>query len=106
MPKHGPRFTQEERLAIVKEGEKDGINAVCAKYGISDQSYRLWRYQASGIQPRKHLSSAKRLQILREGEKNGVRAVCAKYGITYQTYRVWRYKAAGIQPRRRARKQF
>ena len=32
MPKRGPRFTQQERLAIVKEGEKDGVKAVCAKY--------------------------------------------------------------------------
>src|ERR1700741_123077 len=106
MPKRGPRFSEKEKLAILKEGEKNGVKAVCAKYGISDQTYRAWRYQAAGIQPRKHLSSAKRLQVLREGEKNGVRAVCAKYGITDQTYRVWRYKAAGIQPRRWARKQF
>jgi transposase-like protein len=51
MPKRGPRFTQEKKLAIVKEGEKNGVNAVCAKYGISDQSYRLWRYKANGTEP-------------------------------------------------------
>jgi transposase-like protein len=38
-----PRFTEKEKLAIVKEGEKNGINAVCAKYDISDQAYREWR---------------------------------------------------------------
>jgi len=35
--KRDPRFTEEEKLAIVKEGEKTGVKAVCAKYGFSDQ---------------------------------------------------------------------
>jgi hypothetical protein len=34
-----PRFTEKEKLAIVKEGEKNGVKAVCAKYDISTQSY-------------------------------------------------------------------
>jgi hypothetical protein len=48
MPKRGPRFTQEERLAIVKEGEKDGINAVCAKYALD-------LFTASSLPPRNFL---------------------------------------------------
>lgn len=44
-------FTKEEKLAIVKEGEKTDGKAVCAKYGFSDQAYRVWRYKAGGIQP-------------------------------------------------------
>jgi hypothetical protein len=31
MSKRGPPFTKEEKLAIVKEGEKTGGKAVCAK---------------------------------------------------------------------------
>jgi transposase-like protein len=34
MSKRDPRFTEEEKLAIVKEGEKTGVKAVCAKYGF------------------------------------------------------------------------
>jgi transposase-like protein len=94
------RFTDEEKLAIIKEGEKTGVKAVCAKYDICDETYRRWRYNALKIKPRKYLSSAKRLRVLREGEKKGVRAVCAKYGISDQTYRIWRYKAQGIKPRK------
>jgi transposase-like protein len=94
------RFTEEEKLTIMAEGEKTGVKTVCAKYAISDQTYRDWRYKALGIKPRKHLSSAKRLRVLREGEKNGVRVACAKYGISDQTYRVWRYEAQGIKPRK------
>jgi hypothetical protein len=36
MSKRGPRFTEKEKLAIIKEGKKNGVKAVCAKYGISD----------------------------------------------------------------------
>jgi hypothetical protein len=72
MSKRGPRFSEKEKLAIVKEGEKTGVKIVCAKYDISDQTYRDWRYKALGIKPRKHISSAKRLRVLREGERNGV----------------------------------
>jgi transposase-like protein len=94
------RFTEEEKLTIIAEGEKTGVKIVCAKYDIGDQTYRKWRHKALGIKPRKHLSSAKRLRVLREGEKNGVRAACAKYGISDQTYRVWRYEAQGLKPRK------
>jgi transposase-like protein len=48
MSKRGPRFTKEEKLAIVKEAEKTGAKAVCAKYVFSDQAYRVWRYKAGG----------------------------------------------------------
>jgi transposase-like protein len=43
MSRRGPRFNEEQKLAILKEGEKNGVKAVCAKYDISTQSYRLWR---------------------------------------------------------------
>ena len=43
--RRGPRFNEEQKLAIVKEGEKTGVETVCAKYGISDQSYRNLRYK-------------------------------------------------------------
>jgi transposase-like protein len=48
MSKRGPRFTEKEKLAIVKEEKKNGVKAVCAKHDISDQTYRLWRYKAAG----------------------------------------------------------
>ena len=51
MSKRGSRFTKEEKLAIVKEGEKTDGKAVCAKYGFSDQAYRVRRYKTGGIQP-------------------------------------------------------
>ena len=46
MSKRGPRFSEKEKLARLKEGKKSGVKAVCAKCDISDQTYRLWRYRA------------------------------------------------------------
>ena len=71
----------------MREGEKTGVKTVCAKYDISDQAYREWRYKARGIQPKKHHSPEERLKALKEAQKIGIKAVCAKYGITPQTYR-------------------
>jgi transposase-like protein len=94
------RFTEEEKLTILAEGEKTGVKTVCAKYDISDQAYREWRYKARGIQPKKHHSPEERLKALKEAQKVGIKPVCAKYGITPQTYRVWRYEAQSIKPRK------
>jgi transposase-like protein len=60
MSKRGPRFSEKEKLAIVKEGEKNGVKAVCAKYGVSGQTYRVWRYNTRGIEPKKQFSIKKR----------------------------------------------
>jgi transposase-like protein len=30
------RFTEEEKLTILAEGEKTGVKTVCAKYGVHD----------------------------------------------------------------------
>jgi transposase-like protein len=40
------RFTEEEKLTIIAEGENTGVKTVCAKYDIGDQTYRNWRYEA------------------------------------------------------------
>ena len=53
MSKRGPRFTEKEKLAILKEGEKNGVKAVCAKYGVSEQTYQVWRYKTKGIEHKK-----------------------------------------------------
>jgi transposase-like protein len=103
MRKRGPRFTQEEKLAIVKEGEKNGLNAVCAKYGISDQSYRLWRYKAYGIRPKKQLSSQEKLKILEDGYKNGINQVFAAHGIHPMTYFRWKKQFGFTESRPRGR---
>jgi hypothetical protein len=41
MSRRGLRFTEKEKLAILKKGEETGVKAVCARYGICTGSYRL-----------------------------------------------------------------
>src|SRR5215469_10022888 len=100
MPKRGPRFTQEEKLAILKEGEKNGVKAVCAKYGVSDQTRR---YKAHGIRSRKHFSLKNKLKILEEGARNGIYRTCAANQISRQTYYNWKLKFGFTKLARRGR---
>jgi transposase-like protein len=103
MSKRGPHFTNQQKFAIVKEGEKTGVEAVCAKYDISDQSYRLWRYKALGIQSKKQLSCTEKLRILEEGYNNGVNRVCAVHRIDPMTYCRWKKALGSSKSRRRGR---
>src|SRR6516162_645703 len=90
MSKRGPRFTEKEKLAILKEGEKNGVKAVCAKYGVSDQTYRVWRYKTKGIEHKKQFSIKKKREILEQGFQNGIEQVCAAYRISPRTYYRWK----------------
>src|SRR6516164_9876437 len=101
------RFTEEEKLTIIAEGEKNGVRAVCARYGISDQIYRIWRYKAQGIKPRKHFSLKKKMKILEEVARDGTARTCAAYHISPFTYYRWRHKLGFTkQPRRGGPERF
>jgi putative transposase len=62
--------TKEEKLLILKEGEKNGIAVTCRKYGIYEASYYQWRNKLkemgdAGLQhgmTKEHLKEIKRLQ--------------------------------------------
>lgn len=83
-------LVKKKKLAIVKEGEKTGVEAVCAKYDITDQSYRFWRYKTLGIRPKKQLSLTEKLRILEEGYNNGINQICAANRIDPRTYYRWK----------------
>jgi transposase-like protein len=84
------RFTKEEKLTTIAEGQKIGVKTVSAKYDISDETYRHWRYKAEGIKPRKHFSLKKKLRILEEGVRDGVYRTCAAHHIDPGTYYSWK----------------
>ena len=84
------RFTEEEKLTIIAEGEKTDAKIVCAKYDIHEETYRRWRYKAQGIKPRKHFSLKKKLKILEEGARDGIYRTCAAYHIDPVTYYNWK----------------
>jgi transposase-like protein len=97
------RFTEEEKLKIIAEGQKAGVKAICAKYDVSDQTYRAWRYKAQGIKPRKLFSLKKKLKILEEGARDGIYRTCAAYHINPTTYYNWRHKLGFTKLPRRGR---
>jgi Transposase len=63
----GQRFSGKQKLAILKESEKTGVKTVCAKYKISGQTYRGWRYKG----PRDQASEA--LLLKKEAQDSGRR---------------------------------
>jgi transposase-like protein len=105
MSRRGPRFNEEQKLAILKEGEKNGVKAVCAKYDTSTQSYRLWRYKAQGTKRRKCFAFEKKIRILEERYLKGIQQVCNAYRINPTTYYYWKRRlgylvcCAGSPPR-------
>ena len=103
MPKRGPHYSQEERVAILKEGEKTSFNAVRAKYNISPQTYRRWRYMARGIKPKpaRHFPDRRKLQILEEGYQNGIGVACKRRGIDPSVYFYWKHKFSFTKSRPR-----
>jgi len=106
LPRRGRpgRFNEEEKLAILREGEKIGVKAVCAKYAISDQNWRRWRYKIKGTEPKKQFSIKKKREILEQGFQNGIERVCAAYRIHSTTYYRWKRKLGFTKsPPRRAR---
>jgi putative transposase len=64
------RRTKEEKLLILKEGEKNGVAATCQKYGIYQASYYQWKNKFkemgdAGLQhgmTKEHLKEIRRLQ--------------------------------------------
>src|SRR5215469_12047493 len=78
-----PRFSTEQKLAILKEGEKTSAIAVAHKYGFDNNTYAVWRYRLLGIPPKKRIQDRRRmLEILEDGAKYGVARACAKHGIS------------------------
>jgi transposase-like protein len=90
MSRRGPCFNEEQKLAIPKEGEKNGVKAVRAKYDISTQSYRLWRYKAQEPSPKKYFPVENKRRILEEGCLKGIQQVCNAYRINPTTYYYWK----------------
>ena len=82
------RFTEEQIVAILKEGEAGlAIRELCRKHGMSDRTFYQWRQKYGGMQ----VSDVKKLKALEEenrtlkrilGEKEleiaGIKAVLEK----------------------------
>ena len=58
------RFSEEQIIGILKEAEAGEMpaNAVCRKYGISEQTFYRWKSKYGGME----VSEARRLKALEE----------------------------------------
>ena len=52
MPKSRRKFTPDERLAILQEGEREGLMTTCRKYNLSPSLFNRWKgkYLEKGMQ--------------------------------------------------------
>ena len=57
------RFTEEQIIGILKEGEAGGnVGELCRKHGISKESYYRWKAKYGGME----VSEARRLRALED----------------------------------------
>lgn len=57
------RFTEEQIINILKEGEAGGnVAELCRKHGVSKESYYRWKAKFGGME----ISEARRLRALEE----------------------------------------
>jgi len=69
------RFSVEEIMQILKEGETGGssVSSVCRKYSISNVTYYLWKRKYQGFT----IPEAKRIKFLEE-ENNRLKKILAE----------------------------
>ncbi len=56
------RFSEEQKIGIIREGESGNIGAVSAKYNIGEGTYYRWKRKYRGMD----VNEAKRLRGLEE----------------------------------------
>jgi putative transposase len=44
------RFTEEQMVAILREGDREPVSAVAKRHGISEQTIYAWRKRFGGFQ--------------------------------------------------------
>jgi len=74
------RFTEEQIIGILKEGEAGvGVAELCRKHGICEQTYYRWKSKYGGLE----ISEARRLRQLEE-ENRRLKQMVAEQALDIQ----------------------
>ena len=65
------RFSEEQIIGILREGQASSVKSVCAKHNISEPTYYAWKKKYGGMEVRE----ARRLKVLEEENARLKRAV-------------------------------
>lgn len=65
------RFTEEQIIGILREGQASSVKSVCAKHNISEPTYYAWKKKYGGME----VNEARRLKVLEEENARLKRAV-------------------------------
>ena len=75
------RFTEEQIIALLKEGEAgQGTGELCRKHGISEQTFYRWKSKYGGME----VNEAKRLRQLEE-ENSRLKHMVAELSLDNRT---------------------
>ena len=67
------RFTEEQMVAIIREGDREPVSVVAKRHGISEQTIYTWRKRFGGVQ----VSDVRRLKQL-EAENTRLKKLVAE----------------------------
>ena len=65
------RFSEENVIEILREGQAGSVKAVCAKHNVSEATYYAWKKKYGGME----VSEARRLRALEDENARLKRAV-------------------------------
>src|SRR4051812_48476951 len=103
MNKERRKFTPEERLSILQEGEREGAMATCRKYNLSHSLFHLWKSKylrkgVQGLQPSYHRVDPAVRALEEENER--LKKIIAKQALEIEV-KSELLKKTPIQPRRK-----
>ena len=78
-PMKRSRFSEEQIISVLKEGEGEPVKVVCARHNISQATYFKWKSKFGGM----NAEEARRLRAL-EDENSRLKRLVADYAVQIQ----------------------
>lgn len=97
------RFSPEDRLAILQEGQREGQTATCRKYSIAPSLYQRWKGKyldkgINGLKPSYHRVDPEKRALEEENER--LKKIIARQALELEV-KSELLKKTPIQPRRK-----